>query len=299
MFHMSRSLCIALLCVLAPVALYSQSLTTGTLSIRNGQPETISLSIPQTGVTGYKLLLPPTIGLAGQAMTISNITGTTASMSWTDASFWQLTGTAVTTGGTAPGQQYLGSNNAQDLVFAANADEAIRIVGQAGPTQGYIGLGTATPQAPVDIAGHLLLSNTGTATELRFAEPSASGTEYTAFRAAAQGANITYTLPPTAPIENGMVLTATTGGDLTWEKPLSRLPMGIFTPVQFAWQHVIPVGVGVIKPESVPVVTMMHAPNTVIGIAVTGRDIANGTISVETTVPMSAEDRIAWVIFNP
>ncbi|MBL7987262.1 MAG: hypothetical protein JNJ94_04295, partial [Chlorobi bacterium] len=45
--------------------------------------------------------------------------------------------------------------------------------------------------------GNVLLSNAGTASELRMAEPSGSGTEYTAFKSQAQANNITYTLPGT------------------------------------------------------------------------------------------------------
>lgn len=291
---------VLLLGIVSTIQIWAQSQTTGTLNLRNTQPEAISLSIPATGVTGYKLLLPPTVGTPGQAMTITAVAGGAAELSWTDASnFWQLTGTAITTGGTAAGQQFLGTSNQQDLVLAANGDEAVRIVGAAGPNQGFIGIGTTTPQAPVDIAGHLLLSNTGSATELRFGEPSASGTDYTAFRAAAQTGNITYTLPPNAPPEDGMVLSSTASGDMSWQKPLFKTPMGIYTPDFMAFQHVINVGVGALTPGSIPMVTMLNPAGTTIGISVTDRNPVAGTITVETSIPLGVADRIAWVIFNP
>lgn len=300
MKNLIRVLITVILTTGSTTLLWSQSQTTGTLNLRNTQPETIGLSIPGTGVTGYKLLLPPTVGGPGQAMTITAVAGGEAQLSWTDASnFWQLTGTAITTGGTAVGNQYLGTSNAQDLVLAANGDEAIRIIGVAGPNQGYIGLGTATPQAHLDVAGNLLLSNTGSASELRFGEPSASGTDYTSFRASAQTGNITYTLPPNAPPEDGMVLTSTAGGDMSWQKPLFKTPMGIYTPDFLAFQHVINVGVGALTPGSIPMVTMLNPPGTTIGISVTNRDPIAGTITVETSVPLGIADRIAWVIFNP
>jgi len=290
-------LVVGVLCGAASLA-WSQSQTTGTLNLRNTEPQTVSLSIPQTGVTGYSLLLPSTAGVAGQAMTISAVNGTTAELSWTDAAFWSLAGSQITAGGTAPGEQYLGTANAQDVVLASNGSEAMRIVGVAGPTQGYIGLGTTSPQAPIDLGGTVLLSNSGTATELRFAEPSADGSDYTAFRAGAQAASITYTLPTAGPAQDGMVLQTDVAGQLSWASPFSRTPMGIFTPQFMAWQHVINVGPG-LGPTSIPIVTMMNPAGTTIGVSVTGMDPVAGTINVETSIPLGVADRIAWVILTP
>ena len=295
--HPIRLLAVVLVTVVLTPDLWGQSQTTGTLNLRNTEQETISLTLPQTGVTGYTLLLPSTNGVEGQAMTISSITGTSAELSWTDASFWSLTGSTITTGGTGIGEQYLGTANEQDLVLASNGTEAIRIVGVAGAEQGYIGLGTSTPQAPVDLAGTVLLSNNGAATELRFAEPSADGSEYTAFRAGAQSANITYTLPVDGPPADGMTLTSDATGQLSWEKPFSFTPMGIYTPDFLAWQHEI--NVGPFDPNAIPIVTMMNPPGTTIGISVTEMDPANGTIDVETSIPLGVADRIAWVILEP
>lgn len=58
-----------------------------------------------------------------------------------------------------------------------------------------------------------------TASEFRFLEPSGSGTNYTAFKAVAQSANITYSLPPTVGAA-GTTLTDVAGnGVLTWAAP--------------------------------------------------------------------------------
>lgn len=292
-----RILIIAFMALSVVPDAWSQSQTTGTLNLRNTDQEQVSLSIPQTGVTGYSLLLPSTNGVEGQAMTISSITGTTAELTWTDAAFWSLTGSMITAGGTAAGEQYLGTANDQDLVLAANGAEALRVVGTAGATQGYIGLGTSTPQAPIDLAGNVLLSNAGTATELRFAEPSADGSEYTAFKAGAQTANITYTLPLDGPAEDGLMLTTDAAGQLSWDKPFSKTPMGIYTPDFLAWQHQI--NVGPFGPNAIPFVTMMNPAGTTIGISVTAMDPTNGTIDVETSIPLGVADRICWVILEP
>lgn len=65
-------------------------------------------------------------------------------------------------------------------------------------------------------AGVLNFGGGATAAELRFLEPSASGTNYSAFKAVAQGSNITYSLPPTVGAA-GTVLTDVAGnGVLTW-----------------------------------------------------------------------------------
>lgn len=277
---------------------HGQSQTTGTLNLRNTQPATISLTLPTTGVTAYTLLLPPTPGSAGQALTIQGVTGSTASLSWTNSAFWKLDGTLITAGGTAVNEQYLGTSNAQDLVFASNGLEALRVIGVAGPRQGFIGIGTTTPSAPVDIAKNVLLSNNGTSTELRFAEPSAGGTNFSSFRAGSQAADISYTLPADPATTDGMVLASSTGGTLSWMSPFQNSPRGIFTPVVGNYIHVIAAGAN-IMPGTIPIISMMNPPGTTVGISVTAIDAANDTITVETSVPLGATDRIAWIMIQP
>lgn len=283
--------------VIGGLDVFSQSQTTGTLRLRNGQPETVSLTIPQTGVTGYTVLLPPTIGVAGQSLTAATINGQNVQLGWADASFWQLEGTAITTGGTSVGQQYLGTNNAQDLVLAANATEVLRVVGVAGPSSGFVGIGTPSPTSLLDVHGTMSLTNNGSASEIRFLEPSAGGTEYTAFKAGAQTASVTYTLPAAAP-SSTMVLTSDASGVMSWQNPLFSIPTGLFTPTQGSYVHTIPVGAS-LTANSVPIVTVVNAAGTTIGVSVTGRDTNAGTITVETSVGLDATDRIAWVVFNP
>ena len=66
----------------------------------------------------------------------------------------------------------------------------------------------------------VLGNNNNTAAELRFAEPSGSGTSYSAFKAQAQGADLTYTLPNVAPTAVDQVLkvqaVAGNNSTLTW-----------------------------------------------------------------------------------
>jgi hypothetical protein len=278
--------------------LQAQSLTTGTLQLRNAQPSTIGLTIPTTGVTTYSLALPSEIGETGQVMTIQTVTGTTATLGWSSTNYWSLNGSDVTAGGVATGQQYLGTRNAQDLVIASNATEAIRVIGLAGPSQGWIGLGTPAPRAPIDLARTVLLSNTGSATELRFAEPSASGTNYTAFRATSQAGDVTYTLPEQAPAVAGMVLASTTTGVMSWRSAIAEVARGVFVPT--TGNHIQTITAGVDIPTgAIPIVTMINAAGTTISISVTTVDTAADTFTVETSTPLAATDRIAWMILPP
>lgn len=73
----------------------------------------------------------------------------------------------------------------------------------------------------------LLDSIGASAQELRFQEP--SGANYTAFKAQAQTADITYTLPAAAPASNGYVLSSTTGGTLSWVANGGADGNGIYT----------------------------------------------------------------------
>lgn len=278
---------------------YGQSQTTGTLHLRNAQAQSISLTAPEQGVTPYTLRLPAEPAVGGQTLTVSAVTGSIAELTWADSPYWSLQGSSITAGGTGADEQFLGTANAQDLVLAANSAEVMRVVGVAGPTQGYIGFGTSTPQAPYDFTNTVQLSSRGPASELRFAEPAAAGTEFTAIRAGEQTSSITYTLPASVPSQNGYVLSTTPTGELSWVRPFTESPMGVFTPTPNTWQHTITVGVGVLTSASVPVVTLMTSPGSTIGVTVTGIDAASGTLQVETSVPLTASDRLAWAIFNP
>jgi len=96
--------------------------------------------------------------------------------------------------GTTPLNSFLGTTDSQDFVIKTNNLERMRIFAN----------------------GDLGLTNSdNTAQELRFYEPSGSGTAYTAFKAGNQDSNITYTLPSTD--GNGAQLLATDGsGNLYW-----------------------------------------------------------------------------------
>jgi hypothetical protein len=73
-----------------------------------------------------------------------------------------------------------------------------------------------TKAGAATFGSHLTLSNAGSASELRLLEPSAGGSEYTAFKAQAQAASLTYTLPAAYPAVSGYALTSTDAGVMSW-----------------------------------------------------------------------------------
>lgn len=78
-----------------------------------------------------------------------------------------------------------------------------------------MGTTSVTTGAELDVKGHIALSNSGTASEVRFYEPSGSGSNYTALKAQVQAADVTYTLPA-ADGTNGSFLQTNGSGSLTW-----------------------------------------------------------------------------------
>jgi hypothetical protein len=64
--------------------------------------------------------------------------------------------------------------------------------------------------------GDLTLGGGATASKLKMLEPSGSGSNYTAFAAQAQSADIDYTLPAAAPTLNQAVLTSNSSGAMSW-----------------------------------------------------------------------------------
>lgn len=190
-----------------------------TLGDGNGDNITLDVSDP---ITGGNLLLDVTNGtLEIDGLTQDNAladilvvdaggvvhTRSVASIGG-GGSGWSLSGN----GGTTAGTDFFGTTDNVALVVKTNNSERIRILGS-----GEVGIGATAPSQKLEVRdGHILLSSTGSAGELRLAEP--GGTDYTAFRATAQAAPITYTLPP-ADGTDGNVLATDGSGVLTWVNP--------------------------------------------------------------------------------
>lgn len=83
-------------------------------------------------------------------------------------------------------------------------------------SSGNVGIGTTTPSTLVEIKdGNVLLSNSGTADELRFAVP--GGTTYSGFKARAQGnGTINYLLPDTLASDDAELAMSNGSGTMRW-----------------------------------------------------------------------------------
>ncbi len=127
------------------------------------------------------------------------------------------------------------ATNATGLAVTATANGAgtstgLNVTASGGTTNyaalfngGRVGIGNATPTQLLEVkSGNLLLSNAGAADQLQF---QGTSTGISTFQAGAQGAtNINYTLPLAAPVANNYVLTATTGGVMSWTDPAALPP---------------------------------------------------------------------------
>lgn len=84
-----------------------------------------------------------------------------------------------------------------------------------------INFGGAATALNIGAAATTILNFGGstTASEFRFLEPSGSGTNYSAFKAVAQGANIIYSLPPTVGAAGTFLTDVAGNGVLTWAAP--------------------------------------------------------------------------------
>jgi hypothetical protein len=123
-----------------------------------------------------------------------------------NATGWYLAGNS----GTNAANNFIGTTDAQDFVVKTNNTERLRV---------YSG-------------GDIAIISGTTAQELRFTEPSGSGTNYTSIEARAQAANIPWVLPDT---QGGArtVLTNDGAGNLYWSNNATNLLFATTTLATF------------------------------------------------------------------
>ncbi len=194
----------------------------GNISItnQNGNAGELRWYEPSTGGTNYvsfkspllatdlNFTWPSTLGTPGQVLS----TDGSGNLSWltslTSNTGWTTNGNAATN----PANNFIGTTDNQPLVVRTNNNEVLRF-----GTNGNTGFGTTNPSARVDVNnGNIALSNTNnSASELRWYEPSGSGSNFTAFKAQAQNATISYTLPSASGTAN-QFLAWGSGDTLSW-----------------------------------------------------------------------------------
>ncbi len=166
------------------------STSRGLLVPRMTESQKNAIVSPATGLLIYETNTATTGTYAGTGPNFWYYSGTT----WIPflGGGWLLTGNA----GTTPGSNFLGTTDSEDFVVRTNNLEHLRVYA----------------------AGNVGLTNTNnTSEELRFFEPSGSGSLYSGFKAGVQTASVTYTLPPADGNGTNQVLCTDGFGNLSWK----------------------------------------------------------------------------------
>ncbi|MCX6154817.1 MAG: hypothetical protein NT007_11730, partial [Candidatus Kapabacteria bacterium] len=123
---------------------------------------------------------------------------------------WKLIGNAATT----PGTNFIGTTDAQDLVFKTNATERLRI--EATGTVNISSSSATTGATKLAVQGNIFLSGpSGTASELRLGKPG-DDTKYVGFRASSTTTGATTYTWPAADGSASSYLATDGAGNLSW-----------------------------------------------------------------------------------
>ncbi|MDQ7778658.1 MAG: hypothetical protein RDV41_02980, partial [Planctomycetota bacterium] len=177
--------------------------------------------------------------VTGSATTTYAVRGVTTSASTTNYGVYGTASGGVTNNYAVCGELTAGGTTANYAVFGKNTGASFDAYGVRGEATGAGGnnhfgvYGTASGGTALNWAGYFAgnvgLGGTAAVPELRMYEGTGDGTNYTALRAQAQAADLTYTLPSAYPGANGYFLTSTTAGAMSWA---NTLPSG--TTISFA-----------------------------------------------------------------
>lgn len=153
--------------------------TTGTLTMTNAKTLSVSNTLTLAGTDSTTMTFPTTSATIARTDAANTFTGVQA-----------MTSPDITTSLTTPSSTFALLNATATTINFAGASSAV-----------------------VNFGGGV------NAAELRFLEPSGSGSNYSALKAQAQGSNITYTLPATVASANQVLTDAAGNGTLSWTTP--------------------------------------------------------------------------------
>ena len=190
--------------------LYSNN--TGTRNTAIGQQSMYSNTGSNNTGLGYRALFSNSTGASniavGYQSLYSNTTGDGNVGIGSNALTQNSTGTYLTALGLGANVTVDGLTNSTVIGYGASVSTSNTI--QLGNTSV-----TSVATSGIVTSTGLILSNSGTAASLKLNEPSGSGSNFTAFKAQAQAADVTYTLPA-ADGTSGQVLSTNGSGTLSW-----------------------------------------------------------------------------------
>ena len=152
---------------------------------------------------------------ASKTLTASN----TLTLAGTDGTTMTFPSTSATIARTDAGQTFTGvqAMTSPDITTSLTTPSTTFALLNATATTVNAFAATTTLNIGASATCILNFGGSTTASEFRFLEPSGSGTNYSAFKAVAQGASITYSLPPTVGAANTQLTDVAGNGVLTWE----------------------------------------------------------------------------------
>jgi hypothetical protein len=208
--------------------------STGTLTITNGKTVSFSNTLTFAGTDGKTLTISNSLTLAGADSTTITFQGTDTYVG--RATTDTLTNKTLTAAKIESGGFLADANGNEQIIFTTTASAVNELTLANAATGGNPTITASGGDTDVGISlqikgsgtikfnpsgGNIIVGGAASASELRFLEPSGSGTNYTAFKTQAQSADITYTLPSAVGAAGTFLKDAAGNGTLSWATPSS------------------------------------------------------------------------------
>jgi hypothetical protein len=185
------------------------SSTQGLLAPRMTEMQKVAIASPDTSLILFQTDFATIAPYAGLPQTYWYYDGLMWRPFLTVGTAWSVLGNA----GTIAGPNFLGTVDAVDLRIRTNNTFRWTV-----RSTGEVGINTTTPTSTFQVQdGNILLENTtNSASQIRFAEPSSSGSNFTSIKSPALVANVTYNWSDTQGVSRTAVTTDGIG-NLYWQ----------------------------------------------------------------------------------